>query len=185
MANRTQLLQMRAPANLLPMRRKGGGVVRRMRGMSGLGADAGLVGFQWNTEAEKLATPVFASTPAAMYVLVSFAANGANPQVLPFSDRIAGAQAYSDLTENAATDRVYAAGYCKNADGTTDQCDEWFGHGISTFSSYFTKYKLKQYAPWIIGGALVIGAIYYSSKKKSPARRRRSSWRRRTTTVWR
>lgn len=156
----------------------------------GLGADAGeITTFKWSDEAQKLANAAFAQTPAAMYVLVSFAANGASPQVLPFSASAAGSQAYSDLIETSPTDRVYAAGYCKNSDGTVDQCDEWFGTTIRTFGSWFTKYKIKTYAPWVLGGAaVVIGVLYFGKKgKKSPGRRRarRSSWRRRTVTVWR
>lgn len=172
-------------ASLSGFARKGGTAVRSL----GAVTDAGAVGFKWDTAAQALANTAFASTPAAMYVLVSFAANGTSPQVLPFSDANAGRQAYSDLIETSPTDRVYAAGYCKDSDGTTNQCDEWFGTQIRTFSSWFTKYKIKTYAPWILGGAAVVAAVvYFGGKKKSPGRARRrrgSGWRRRTVTVWR
>lgn len=165
-----------------------GYTTKSRRTLAGLGADAGeITTFKWSDQAAKLANAAFAQAPAAQYVLVSFAAGGAGAQVLPFSTKAAGAQAYSDLIETSPTDRVYAAGYCKNSDGTTDQCDEWFGTTIRTFGSWFTKYKIKTYAPWILGGAaVVVAALYFGKGKKSSRRRaRRGSWRRRTITVWR
>jgi hypothetical protein len=85
---------------------------------------------------------------------------------------------------DAPGSRVYAA----VLDREGGAWNEWFGATVAVFESWFNKEKLKQLAPYIVGGAVLIAAaIYYSKKRKKGGgtKKRRSSWRRRSVTVWR
>lgn len=140
--------------------------------------------FRYHDEAQALARNAFAATPAAQYVLVTFEQNGRNPVVMPFSNTDQAGEMFSSVGD-APGARVYAGVFDKDL----EIWNEWFGATISTFETTIatTVHTLKNLAPWIVGGAVLIaGAIYFTRKPgRGRAKRRRSSWRRRTTTVWR
>lgn len=158
------------------------------RGRYGLGAVT-QQSFRYHDQAIQLAQGIFNKTPSAGFVLVTFEALGRNPVVMPFAESGPANEAYNDVID-APGKRVYA-GIIDREGGTWN---EWFGAVTQVYEAWFTKERLKQLAPWIIGGAVLIaGAIYYSRRKPRRAGRRATkarrrllpSWRRRTITVWR
>lgn len=155
---------------------------RSMRRRGGLGATE--QSFRYQEQAVALANGKFASSPSAEFVLVTFDSNGRNPAALPFSTSNLANEAYNDVID-APGSRVYAA----VIDREGGVWNEWFGAVTQVFETWFNKEKLKQLAPWIVGGAVLIaGAIVYSKKRRrggAPRRRRRSLWRRKTVTTWR
>jgi hypothetical protein len=145
--------------------------------------------FRYHDEAIAVANKKFAATPSAEFVVVTFDALGRNPVAMPFSTSRLANEAFNDVID-APGSRVYAAVIDRE-----DVSNEWFGSVIQVTQSWFTKEKLKQLAPWILGGAVIIaGAIYYSKNKRRAGRsraasarkvRRAISWRRPTVTTWR
>jgi hypothetical protein len=145
----------------------------------GLGAVTQTPLFNYRAAAEPLATASFAKTPGANRVVVTMEVDGKSPVVMPFSDTDVAGDAFEEVIATPGK-RAYV-GLFERAGIIGEQHFAAVQHVETRFSFE----KLKDLAPWIIGGAVVIAGAVYFSKRRGKGRRRRAGWRRRTVTVWR
>jgi hypothetical protein len=160
------------------------------RSLSGLGAVTQTAAFDYEAKARELAT-----FNGGSYVFVGLGRDGANPQVVAFPTADA-LRAKFDGT--SASSKLFWAGMFDKATYADDSSIDPLLDSKSFQNQVFinttvtnTLETLKNLAPYIIGGAVLIGGVLYftrsGSKSKTPAKKRRraSAWRRRVTTVWR
>jgi hypothetical protein len=120
------------------------------------------------------------------YALVTYGAGGANPKVATFATLDQASAAFEVVAAGAKTsDRAFAGVFDKG--GVTGAAQR-FGQ-VEQRETVWSFTKIKNLAPWIVGGAaLIAGAVYLTrGKSKGVGRQRRratATWRRRIVTTW-
>lgn len=120
--------------------------------------------FNFRDIAESLAAEAFASSSSAAIVMVTMLADGKSPQVTPFSDRSAAADA-AEAIASAPGPLAYLATF----DRELVPGDERFFGNVFAFESVFQ--KLKDNLPLVIGVAIAAGAaVYFYNRYKKRSR---------------
>lgn len=159
------------------------------RSLSGLGAITQTAAFDYEAKARALA-----AFNGGNYVFVGLGRDGANPQVIAYPT---GDALRAKFDSTTASSKLFFAAMFDKVKYADDPSVDTMLDAKSFQNQVFinttvtnTIETLKNLAPFIIGGAVLIaGAVYLtgSPSKKKPAtkRRRAPAWRRRITTVWR